>query len=190
MKQKSYSTLRQMPLGQPLFQAIQSNLAGFEFQRNNAPGTQRAAVAVTLVEVAYGSGINGMTAHKNWNRAAALILTRRNAGLKNHSGQWAFPGGRQEHGESLEHTALRELNEEVGLALDPSGFWGGWTISRPGPALPSRHLWSGVAQMFSSHPTPKKLRRSIGSRYQNFYAPMRLFCIKFLTATNRSCLCR
>jgi len=32
-------------------------------------------------------------------------------------GQWAFPGGRMDAGESPEDTALRELAEEVGLKL-------------------------------------------------------------------------
>jgi 8-oxo-dGTP pyrophosphatase MutT (NUDIX family) len=35
-----------------------------------------------------------------------------------HSGQMAFPGGKKDEGdESILHTALRELNEEVGLSL-------------------------------------------------------------------------
>jgi len=113
-----------MLLDQSLFQKIRSNLDGFKSQQHNAQGTRRAAVAVTLVEVAFGPGLSGLSEYENWNHAAALILTRRNAGLKNHSGQWALPGGRQESGENLEDTALRELNEEVGLAADSSQIMG------------------------------------------------------------------
>jgi 8-oxo-dGTP pyrophosphatase MutT (NUDIX family) len=48
---------------------------------------------------------------------AAVLLTRRAAGLRRHGGQWALPGGRLDPGETPEDAALRELEEEVGLAL-------------------------------------------------------------------------
>ncbi len=45
-----------------------------------------------------------------------VLLTRRTAHLKRHSGQVAFPGGRQDEQDgSPLITALREANEEVGL---------------------------------------------------------------------------
>jgi len=46
---------------------------------------------------------------------ARVLLTRRTAWLRSHSGQVAFPGGRVEPGESLVDAALREAQEEVGL---------------------------------------------------------------------------
>lgn len=49
---------------------------------------------------------------------ARVLLTRRTAWLRSHSGQVAFPGGRVEPGESLAEAALREAQEEVGL--DPT----------------------------------------------------------------------
>lgn len=52
-------------------------------------------------------------------RELTVLLTRRTAHLKAHSGQVSFPGGKAEaHDESAEATALRETFEEIGLAGD------------------------------------------------------------------------
>ena len=45
-----------------------------------------------------------------------VILTERAGHLRNHAGQISFPGGRIEPGETPAATALREAEEEVGLA--------------------------------------------------------------------------
>lgn len=44
-----------------------------------------------------------------------LVLTRRRDDLNSHAGQISFPGGRQDDGEPLTQTALREAYEEVGI---------------------------------------------------------------------------
>jgi len=46
---------------------------------------------------------------------ASVVLTRRSKNLRNHSGEVSFPGGRQEAGEDLWVTALREAEEEIAL---------------------------------------------------------------------------
>jgi 8-oxo-dGTP pyrophosphatase MutT (NUDIX family) len=71
-----------------------------------------AAVAITLVEADDGSG------------ESAFLLTRRNAALRAHGGQWALPGGRCDPGETPAQTALRELEEELGLSLAPEHVLG------------------------------------------------------------------
>ncbi len=46
-----------------------------------------------------------------------VILTRRTDHLSDHAGQISFPGGRQEEEDAtLEETALRETEEEIGLS--------------------------------------------------------------------------
>ena len=51
-------------------------------------------------------------------REARVVLTRRAAHLRSHTGEVAFPGGRLEPGEEPVAGALREAHEEVGL--DPA----------------------------------------------------------------------
>lgn len=48
---------------------------------------------------------------------ASVLLTQRTAHLRDHAGQISFPGGRVEKVDlSPTHTALRETEEEIGLA--------------------------------------------------------------------------
>jgi 8-oxo-dGTP pyrophosphatase MutT (NUDIX family) len=43
------------------------------------------------------------------------VFTRRRDDLRRHAGEISFPGGRQDPGEDLRATALREAHEEIGL---------------------------------------------------------------------------
>jgi len=47
-----------------------------------------------------------------------ILFTRRTENVKEHKRQISFPGGTHQVGESLLQTALRESNEEIGLAPD------------------------------------------------------------------------
>jgi 8-oxo-dGTP pyrophosphatase MutT (NUDIX family) len=47
-----------------------------------------------------------------------VVLTRRSWGLRSHTGEVSFPGGRVDEGESVREAALREAQEEV--SLDPA----------------------------------------------------------------------
>jgi 8-oxo-dGTP pyrophosphatase MutT (NUDIX family) len=44
-----------------------------------------------------------------------VLLTRRTEQVRHHKGQISFPGGRQDEGEDLLSTALREAREEMGI---------------------------------------------------------------------------
>ncbi|MDQ6436763.1 CoA pyrophosphatase [Mesorhizobium sp. LHD-90] len=68
----------------------------------HANGLRAAAVLIPVID--HGDG-------------ATVLLTKRAETLRNHTGQVAFPGGRIDpEDRSPEHAALREAEEEIGLA--------------------------------------------------------------------------
>jgi 8-oxo-dGTP pyrophosphatase MutT (NUDIX family) len=46
------------------------------------------------------------------------VFTKRTADMRRHAGEISFPGGRRDHNEDLNRTALREAEEELGLTPD------------------------------------------------------------------------
>ena len=143
-----------MLLDRHLFQKIQSNLNGFPHRRHRDRGTRQAAVALTVIAIDRETNLDGLPIHANRDREAALILTRRKAGLKNHAGQWALPGGRREAGEALDQTALRELREEVDLALDASCIMGRLDdfTTRSGFTIAPFVVWGGIDVKLKADP--------------------------------------
>jgi 8-oxo-dGTP pyrophosphatase MutT (NUDIX family) len=111
-------------------------------------GLRAAAVAVAVAEEGTGAGLPGIATPVGWSTRAALLVTRRAAGLGNHAGQWALPGGRIEPGESAEHAALREMEEEIGLRLAPDAVLGRLDdfISRSGFVITPIVVWAGAAR--------------------------------------------
>lgn len=107
--------------------ALRERLAAWPRQAITAadqPGLKRAAVVLAIVDAGHGAELPGLPRHRRWSRDAALLLTRRAARLHRHAGQWSLPGGRIDDGESTVQAALRELHEELGLALPAASVLG------------------------------------------------------------------
>lgn len=133
---------------------VRDRLASFPVHRL-AVGTHRhAAVAVTIAEEGTGAALAGIPAPEGWSDAPALILTRRAAGLNKHAGQWALPGGGIDEGETPVAAALRELREEIGLALGPDALLGTLDdyATRSGFVITPVVFWAGEAAKLRPHP--------------------------------------
>jgi len=154
---------------------IRRHLGTFELRRAD-PGVHRvAAVAVAVAEEGEGARIEGLARPAGWSREAALILTRRASGLRDHPGQWALPGGRIDAGESAEQTALRELAEEVGLGLDPDAVLGRLDdyVTRSGFAITPVVVWAGTAPTLVANPTEvESIHRIAVSEFMRADAPL------------------
>ena len=125
------------------------NIAGLcaEFARlpvgEPSPALKRAAVAIVLVEA---DAVQAGT---------ALLLTLRAAGLRAHRGQWALPGGRCDEGETPIAAALRELHEELGLALGPEDVLGLLDDypTRSGYLITPVVMWAAASRGLSPNPS-------------------------------------
>ncbi|WP_426439887.1 NUDIX hydrolase [Bradyrhizobium genosp. P] len=102
---------------------------------------KHAAVAIALTEADDGNG-------------TAFLLTRRSASLRSHSAQWALPGGRCDAGETQVEAALRELHEELGLALDAGDVLGMLDDypTRSGYLITPVVVWAGTRAAITPNP--------------------------------------
>lgn len=101
---------------------------------------RRAAVAIAITDAEDGS--------------PAFVLTRRVARLRAHAGQWALPGGKLDAGETVVDAALRELDEEVGLACasdDVMGVLDDYP-TRSGYLITPVVVWGGDAARLQANP--------------------------------------
>jgi 8-oxo-dGTP pyrophosphatase MutT (NUDIX family) len=130
-----------IPYDDALRARIQAHLAGHRRRTVTDPDKRRAAVAVVLVDSVAGEDrvdpapvddwIAGRPIPENLDGrmvdvagGAAFLLCRRASRLSTHAAQWALPGGRLDPGETAVIAALRELDEEVGVALPESAVLG------------------------------------------------------------------
>lgn len=138
-------------------QALVARLQQFEARALPLDGLRAAAVALPLVEAGLGPDLDGLPNATRWSAAPALLLTRRAGHLRAHAGQWAWPGGRLDAGESPEQAALRELREEVGLVLDERAVLGRLDdyITRSGYRITPVLVWGGTAA--AAQPSPDEV---------------------------------
>jgi mutator protein MutT len=137
-----------MPDNEALQQQFRQRLAAFPAQAQPSARTvlRRAAVALVVVDEGHGTEAHGLPRLPQWSTRPALLLTRRAAAMRQHAGQWALPGGRIDDGESPEQAALRELHEEVGLALAPAALLGRLDdyVTRSGYAITPLVFWAAA----------------------------------------------
>ena len=93
-----------------LRQRVQNNLDSHPQINGEDQSLRKASVGIIIVESQEGK--------------AGFILTRRSKGLRNHSYQYALPGGRIAPGETREETVLREVREEIGISVSSNEILG------------------------------------------------------------------
>lgn len=123
-----------------LRQTLSQNLTALDLDIIDEASLTPAAVAIAVTEDETG--------------APAFILTRRSGRLRRHARQWALPGGRQDPGETLLEAALREMDEEVGLALAPDTLLGRLDDypTRSGYCISPFVFWAGPAPNLTPNP--------------------------------------
>ncbi|TCP50778.1 ADP-ribose pyrophosphatase YjhB (NUDIX family) [Tamaricihabitans halophyticus] len=124
--------------------AIRAALERFQPRTEALAGRRAAAVAIVVAD---GNGTRGV-----W-------LTRRSAGLRAHAGQIALPGGRIDDGEDAVGGALRELDEELGVALSQDAVLGRLDDypTRSGYVITPVVLWAGAG--WQPRPNPAEVAR-------------------------------
>jgi 8-oxo-dGTP pyrophosphatase MutT (NUDIX family) len=149
--------------GSALRQTLTAHLASHHLQTIPVDDRRRAAVAIVVVDSVNGSedshefteedmeAVPGDTAGFDGRISgvaggAAFLLCRRASKMNRHAGQWALPGGKIDAGETVELAALRELQEELGLTIDPSEILGTLDdyATRSGFVITPVVVWGGA----------------------------------------------
>jgi 8-oxo-dGTP pyrophosphatase MutT (NUDIX family) len=157
-------TMNPVPYNDALRVRIESNLRAHTVLTEPLDGRRHAAVAIVVIDsdaarddrdplsaaeidmsiVPGGDSsldgtVNGVSG------GASFLLCRRASKMRAHAAQWALPGGRIDEGESVIEAALRETEEELGLALNASSVLGVLDDypTRSGYVITPVVLWGG-----------------------------------------------
>ncbi len=106
--------------------------------------------------------------------AIRVLFTQRTLLVKDHRGQIAFPGGVRDPGDAhLLATALRETDEEIGLAPEAVEVLG--TLP-PIATITGYHITPFVGLIpypYDFHPSPQEVKRLLALPVAEFYEPER-----------------
>lgn len=140
-----------------LREQITANLAAHPRFARSEPSLRPAAVAMTVVPDEAGR--------------ACFVITRRVKNLRNHSGQWALPGGRIDEGEDPQGAALRELCEEIGLCCGRDRILGLLDDypTRSGFRITPVVVWAGFDHVLK--PNPKEVAEAHRVPIEDLDAP-------------------
>jgi 8-oxo-dGTP pyrophosphatase MutT (NUDIX family) len=153
---------------------VQRHLAEHRRREVTDPSKRHAAVAVVLVDSELGEDRVDPAPVADWidgrpmepgldgrmvdvSGGAAFLLCRRASRLRAHAAQWALPGGRLDEGETAVEAALRELDEEVGIALPEDSVLGLLDDypTRSGYVITPVVIWGGGR--LDIHPAPDEV---------------------------------
>jgi 8-oxo-dGTP pyrophosphatase MutT (NUDIX family) len=159
--------------GDVLRARLATNLAAHELRAVPGDERKRAAVAVVVVDSDFDSdgedpyeateeemsiipgGAGGLDGRmRDVAGGAAFLLCRRASRMNRHAAQWALPGGRVDPGETPEVTALRELDEELGVSLPPDAVLGRLDdyATRSGYVITPVVVWGGGVTVLTPNP--------------------------------------
>jgi 8-oxo-dGTP pyrophosphatase MutT (NUDIX family) len=130
---------------------LAANLAAHKRRTLPLEGRRHAAVAVVIVD-SDPERRDGATLGASG--GACLLLCQRALRMTRHAGQWALPGGRIDSGETPLEGCLRELDEELGLRLEPPSVVG-WLDdygTRSGYVITPVVLWGGARPVLTPSP--------------------------------------
>lgn len=100
---------------------------------------------------ATGEGPLKVVAGIIWNAGRYLAVQRPKG--KRMAGWWEFPGGKVEHGESLDHALARELQEELSITVLDSILWREILHSYPDQHV---HVYFYWVSAFQGRPKPRE----------------------------------
>ena len=123
----------QFEFNRALKNSLADELARFDRRAIAVGRLKRAAVAIVIIPTERGG-------------EASVVLTRRPKNLRRHSGQFALPGGRVDHGEEVPESILREIREEIGIDAGKTDILG-WLDdfeTRSGFCVSPAVVWGGA----------------------------------------------